>query len=65
MNKKDLPSFLDNAMVFTSGNDFEAIKAFLEAPEYDVEFVRKLKQERREREELDLLERVRKIIERK
>jgi len=32
MNEKDLPSFLDNAMVFTSGNNFEAIKAFLEAP---------------------------------
>lgn len=65
MNEKDLPQFLDNAMVFTSGNDFEAIKAFLEAPELDPDLVMKLKQESVEREELDMLKRVRKIIERK
>lgn len=65
MNEKDLPQFLDNAMLFTSGNSWEAIKAFLDAPEDDLELLRKFKKEEREREELDLLKRVRKIIERK
>jgi hypothetical protein len=65
MNEKDLPQFLDNAMLFTSGNEFEAVCAFIEAPDYDLELLRKFKKEEREREELDLLKRVRKIIERK
>lgn len=44
-------------------SEFESIKLFIEA-EYDEELERKFQQERREREELDMLKRVRKIIER-
>jgi hypothetical protein len=64
MDEKDLPSFLDNVMV-SSGSGWEAIKAFLDEPEIDVELLRKFKRQEREREELDMLKRVRKIIESK
>ena len=65
MKEKELPQFLENATVFTCHkNDWEAIKAFIEAPRLDADVLRKLQQEEVEREELDMLKRVRKIIER-
>lgn len=65
MKEKELPKFLSNATLFTCHkNDFEAIQTFIEAPRLDIDVVRKLKKESREREEIDMLKRVRKIIER-
>lgn len=63
MKEKELQQFLPNATLFTGASDFETIKAFIEAPRLDIELVRKLRQESSEREELDLIRRVRKIIE--
>ena len=65
MKIKEIQQILPNVMLFTSHkNDWEAIQAFIEAPPLDIELVRKLRLESREREELDMLKRVRKIIER-
>ena len=64
MKTEEIQQLLPNVMLFTSHkNDFEIIKAFIEAPPLDIELVRKLRLESREREELDLIRRVRKIIE--
>jgi hypothetical protein len=64
MKEKELQQILPNATLFTGKSDFETIKAFIEAPKLDPDLVMKLKQESSEREELDMLKRVRKIIER-
>ena len=64
MKEKEIQQLLPNATLFTGANDFETIKAFIEAPRLDEDLLRKLKQESSEREELDMLKRVRKIIER-
>ena len=65
MKEKEIQQILPNVMLFKSHkNDWEAIQAFIEAPRLDIELVRKLRQESSEREELDLISRVRKIIER-
>lgn len=63
MKTEEIQQLLPNATLFTGASDFETIKAFIEAPRLDMELVRKLRQESREREELDMLKRVRKIIE--
>ena len=63
MKEKEIQRLLPNATLFTGASDFETIKAFIEAPRLDIELVRKLRQESSEREELDLIRRVRKIIE--
>lgn len=64
MKEKEIQQLLPNATLFTGKNDWEAIKAFIEAPRLDIELVRKLRQESSEREESDFIRRVRKIIER-
>ena len=65
MKEKELPQFLENAAVFTCHkSDWAAIQAFIEAPRLDIDVVKKLKKESREREEIDMLKRVRRIIER-
>jgi hypothetical protein len=64
MKEKEIQQLLPNATLFTGSSDFKTIKAFIEAPRLDEELVRKLRQESSEREELDLIRRVRKIIER-
>lgn len=65
MKEKELSQFLENTTVLTCHkSDWEAIQAFIEAPRLDIDVARKFKLERREREEIDMLKRVRKIIER-